>query len=275
MMRLSPVNGPDTIRMTLLLTGIPVILSCCELLYNHTLYAPGGWLNWKSLKPCRSLYQKRPLAEKVADNLFRYPAVLFLIATRLLLAVWMIAAILDRKDPTIPVILLCCSGLLLHIRNQFSNNGSDQLMNIILLSASIALLGAGNGQVLILSIFFISCQSALSYATSGFLKLLKPDWRNGIYLAKILSTTSFGNPILKKILDAWPFGYRLLSLQLIFLEMALGVIFFFPLSVCLPLLAIGVLLHASIAFLMGFNTFFWTFVATYPCLFFICQKLHP
>ncbi len=101
-----------------------------------------------------------------------------------------------------------------------------------------------------------------------------PDWRSGRYLSAIVSTENFGHPLLKKILDRRPSSYALLSMTLILLEVVLAVSFLLPLKLCLVLLMGGLLLHGGIAVIMGFNTFFWTFLATYPALYFLCSEVH-
>jgi hypothetical protein len=271
---LQPFTGLTALQLTLLVVGISVMVTSLEGLYNYKIYAPGGWLNWEYLRPCRKLYSQSRLIGGFSDILFHYPAVLLLLGVRFLLAAGLIAAVAYGKIPAAAVLLLMVSGLLVHLRNHYSNNGSDQLSNIILVAASIALLPSRDSLILDLSLFFIACQSSLSYLTSGFLKLLAPDWRNGKSLRDILHTASFGHPWVTRLLGRRRPIYSVLSFSVIFLEIFMGLGMLFPPPVCVCLLGGGVLLHASIAFTMGLNNFLWTFPSTYPCIYFICCKLH-
>jgi hypothetical protein len=164
-------------------------------------------------------------------------------------------------------------SVILGVRNTHSNIGADQLSNIVFIALSISYLGSPGGAIKLFSFVFIACQALLSYFTSGLFKLLEPDWRNGTFLKGILSTMAFGSPMLKSILDRSPGLYRVISLALIIWEVIMAGCLFYSIKVVSILLGIGVLFHFSIAIVMGLNTFFWAFIATYPSLYFICCKL--
>ena len=206
--------------------------------------------------------------------MFSYPAILVLVALRALIAIQLLFEISRGNAPFTLVIPLAITGLLVHMRNQYSNNGSDQLATIILISASIGFLPSTNNLVFYLSITFIACQSALSYATSGLLKLIAMDWRNGNALKDILHTSTFGHPVIYRLLDQYSLAHKVISLGVIFLEICLGLCILFPPSIAAYLLLGGIILHGVIAFTMGLNNFFLTFPATYPCLYFLCFALH-
>ncbi len=274
MIRFLPITGISALQLTLLLTAISVLVSSIEGLYHHKVYAPNGWLGWDRLRPCRNIYTSSPFIGKLSDWFFTYPAILVLIFGRIPLAIFLIMNILNGRLPGLPILLLAISGILVHIRSQFANNGSDQLANIILISASIACLPAKDNLILYLSIFFIACQSTLSYLTSGFLKLITRDWRNGNNLRDIFSTATFGHPWINRIIGNRQFVFKVISLTVIFLELLLGFAIILSPPVCAVLLLLGIILHAGIAFTMGLNNFLWTFPATYPCLYIICVRLH-
>jgi hypothetical protein len=95
----------------LLLTSTAIAVSCLEWLYKYRIYAPGGWLYWEYVRRCRRIYASSPLIGRLADIFFAYPAVLGLIAVRLILAVWLMADILHGSAPPALIMALCGMGL--------------------------------------------------------------------------------------------------------------------------------------------------------------------
>lgn len=267
-------TGQFALQLTLLLVALSTLITSTENLYFYKIYVGEGWLSWQRLRPCRPIYTKYPAIGRLSDFLFTYPAVLLLIGIRIVFSIATLAASLKGPVPAGYVIGLSAISLLLYLRNQFSNNGSDQLSNVILVSAAVSYLDSYDNLVLPLSLFFIACQSTLSYLTSGWLKLLTREWRKGNCLIDIFHTATFGHPWITGFLGERQRLYSLISMAVIFLEISLGCCFVLPPAVCLVLLACGALLHSSIAFTMGLNNFLWTFPATYPCVYFISIKIH-
>ncbi len=268
------LSASDCLRLTELLLAIQVAIGCLESLYNHRLYAPGNLLDWVFIRRYRPVFTASRFGEKGFDVLFEYPRVLFLFALRLILAGWLLYALFTGRPHAVVVLLLCATGLLSSMRNAYSDNGSDQLANIVLVVLSIDILCGDAGFARALSIFFIAFQSSLAYFTAGFLKVTNIRWRDGNHLQAIVSTGFFGNRTLKTVLDGMPFSYPVLSVALISWEMIMGASMFLPPPFCLAVLAGGVLFHFGVAVVMGFNTFFWAFLSTYPAIYFVACKLH-
>jgi hypothetical protein len=266
------------IHLVLLLSIVQVVLSAWESLVGRRIYRPGQLLDWAMIVKSRSFYTATAGHRKFFDFIFSYPNILGVLLLRLMTALLLVWAILAGKGH-LPVLLLTMTitflGILLEWRHIYSNNGADQLANIILISVSIAMLGSSGSAVVFLSIIFIACQSQLSYITSGLFKLLEAGWRDGSNLQGILATATFGHPTLKRFLDPTaPRSYVVASYVVMVGELILGFSFCFPPSVCLGLLACGMLFHVSVAMIMGLNTFVWAFAATYPAIYYISLKIY-
>ncbi|HXB91892.1 MAG TPA: hypothetical protein VNU72_06370, partial [Puia sp.] len=208
------------------------------------------------------------------DGIYSYPNVLFLIVSLLGFALSTVVCLFLGKPVNILVIIMTVLTLLVGMRNAYSNNGSDQLANIILVCLAIAMLQPGSTLIRTLSVVFIVFQIELSYITSGVYKLIGPGWRNGSSLKGVLSTGQFGNAHLKRWMDSNPVTYILMSFGIIFGEILLGLSFLLPPELCLFMLSVGVLFHLSVAVIMGFNTFVWTFLAAYPAVYYASLELN-
>jgi hypothetical protein len=259
----------DTLRLILLIISPQLLISSLEALYNHSIYKKGQLLSWAYVKRNKKIFTLNPSVEKISDLLFSYPNSLFLIAAKLMLTVAMIFFVVNQKTFNAGIILTTSFTILISLRDTYSNNGSDQLTGIILIALSIVALRPNSEIVKYAAIFFIAFQSILSYATSGIYKLINAGWRNGENLRAILSTEVFGNRRIKKLMDKLPNSYILASFTIMFGEIFLSISFLLPPPLCLFVLATGVLFHLSVAIAMGLNTFLWTFVSTYPAIYFI------
>ena len=83
-------------------------------------------------------------------------------------------------------------NLLLHVRNTYGLDGSDQMQTIVLsalLLYHVAPYGAGR----VIALGFIAAQSMLSYFSAGYAKLTSPMWRDGTAISGVLDTLSYGS----------------------------------------------------------------------------------
>ena len=112
---------------------------------------------------------------------------------------------------------------------------------------------------------YLGLQLTLSYAVAGGVKLINPDWRSGRALADVFRFSAY--PV-SEALRGWadrPRVMRAMSWAVIGLELA------FPLSLAtqptlIAALALAGLFHLANACLFGLNRFFWTWLAVYPAI---------
>ena len=270
-------NENFVISAIVFLISIQITLSCLESIYDGYTYSPTQWLNWQHIRAAKKAFSGNTWVNRCLDHIFEYPTVLLLFWLRLLASlylIWLITHNSHYSQFTGLILIITILGVLIVLRNTFSNNGADQLANIILIAVSISTLEGEGSIIKTLSLIFIACQSQLSYLTSGFFKFLEKDWRNGTSLKGIFSTEVFGHPLLKKAMDHWPSSYKVASACVIYGELALGCSIFFPPKITLALLAAGAIFHFLNAVIMGLNGFFWAFVATYPAVYFLSLRIH-
>jgi hypothetical protein len=268
------IDAPAALHWSLWFLAILAAQVSLESFYNHKLYSDGHLLSWKVHRRQKEHASGSSFKEIFLDFVFKYPNFLFLNGIKLLLALAFLFSWENNNNIIYWIIPFLITNILTGMRNLHVNNGSDQLANMILISISIIYLTGNTSFIRNISLFFIACQGALAYLTSGFFKLIVPNWMNGSYLEQVLCTRTFGHRYLKACMDHWKPGYRILSLMMICWELLMGVAFLFPPGICLAILAGGVAFHLSVAIVMGFNTFLWAFLAVYPPIYLISLKIH-
>ena len=144
------------------------------------------------------------------------------------------------------------------------NGGSDKMTILIVTCLMVARLGP-NPLWAELAMSYLAVQLALSYFVSGYVKIVKPEWRSGQALVDVFTFSAY--PV-SESLRGWAKRPRLLQ------GMSWGVMGFevlFPLALLHPLalyagLVIAATFHLANAFLFGLNRFFWIWICAYPSL---------
>lgn len=119
---------------------------------------------------------------------------------------------------------------------------------------------------------YISLQTVSSYFVSGWVKLLRPEWRSGRALTHFLNTGVYG-PLAKKSALHNPVVACVCSWSFTLWE---G---FFPLALLDVRLAVlwcgvAVLFHFLVFWFFGLNRFFWAWISCFPALIY-CASIAP
>jgi hypothetical protein len=252
-------------RAVELILAIGVAVSSCELLYIRDELRDNGWLSWR-LHRLSHPRMARVASRIGSEILFRYPGVLVLLGARLSAAVVLIGIVISKRSSLSVLIVLTLTSLLFTLRCPQGNDGSDQ-MSLVALSALT--LGAAVG-----TSFGIEAQSALSYATSGILKVGETGWRNGEFVTEILKTSTFGNRSVLQLVEQNAWLGQVLGCSVAIGDCVLGSAVFLPPGACLAVLTFGLFLHIGIAAVLGLNTFLWSFVGTYPAVLWVSASIY-
>ena len=119
---------------------------------------------------------------------------------------------------------------------------------------------------------YLGVQLTLSYFISGWVKIVNPDWRSGRALRQVFRFSAY--PVSER-LRRWaerPRLLRAMSWAVMLFEIA------FPLTLVsqgslAAGLAVAAAFHLANACLFGLNRFFWTWLATYPAIFWLQDRL--
>lgn len=148
-------------------------------------------------------------------------------------------------------------------------DGSDQMMTVVFCALFFAY-GSHDPAIRKMCVLFIGAQAILSYSVAGVAKLLSPKWRSGNAIREIMNTHCYGHPIIATLLNRASSATNLfISWQVMCFEVGFILIPILPSHWSYVLLLWGGVFHLLNAIFMGLNTFFWAFVATYPCLIFV------
>ena len=269
---LHSLSSLSAFRATEFLVALGASVATLELLTIHKALRDDGLLSWRVHRLSHPRIS-RLLALLRFDRCFQYPAVLTLLAIRLLAGILVAVSICLRWPFRPELYLLVATSLLFNLRCSEGNDGSDQMSLFILISASL-----GEAVHTLHSyeavLFFIAAQSALSYGTSGFLKVREQGWRNGQFVTEILATSTFGNRELLNLFRKHRPIRVIVGCMVAFGDCLLALAAFLPPLLCAALLFFGVCMHIGIARILGLNTFLWAFVATYPAALFVSVTIY-
>jgi hypothetical protein len=160
------------------------------------------------------------------------------------------------------------------LKRPVGGDGSDQMQVAVLLISTVCLVALPPPEASTLTAMFIGLQLIISYCTTGWAKLASPVWRQGTVLRDIVSTYSYGHPLISKILHQFPIANRLLTYFPIALFSLTPVFFIQPWdTVFLFFLLFSMIFHVMTGVMMGLNNFALTFPATFPCAFFFYQVI--
>jgi hypothetical protein len=264
-------------RIVSVLYSISFGLTCAERLASREDFASTGWLPWSIVgfdtltRPDRMLYLRKPQLYK---SLFDKKAMSQFMLTGLVGTVLMLASPVSSLLFTTGVFLTVLSGFTLQVRSVYGGDGAQQ-MNMILGAALLLGFNPWISPIAgIICLTFVAAQACLSYFASGVAKLISPLWRSGDALPRILSTTAYGSAAAYRLSQRSLSLTRMLCKATVLLEVLFPVLLVLPKELFFAFLVWGIMFHLSIAFLMGLNTFFWSFIATYPAIYFVWTLLH-
>lgn len=257
------------------IAAVGVAIDCAEVISTRAAYADAGIYSYRLLRTGQRFFVAGPLA-RVFDRLLGYPGVLWLSATQIACAALLVTLPLQSPSAQRWLGAGACAAIvilrmLFYARNVFGQDGSDQMLLVILSSALIAHL-AGNSGVATIAVAYAAGQLLLAYLTSGIAKAISPVWRSGRAIIGITRTIGYGQPRLSaQLLRFAPASLALCWFVIVF-ECGAPFLVLGGNSGALALIAAGVCFHLGIALVMGLNIFVWSFAAAYPAVYLIADR---
>jgi hypothetical protein len=266
----------ETASIMAAIGAVGVAIDSAEMLAIRHAFGQDGIYSFELLRTGRYFFLEGPLA-KPLGNLMAFPGVLVLPILQLICAATLLA--LPFADPQTYRWLgvIACSGILaarmlLYARNVFGQDGSDQMLLVVHMSALVVYL-AGNGTVAAIALSCAAGQLILSYWIAGIAKAMGPMWRSGKAIPAITRTIGYGQPRLGSFLSHRTRLSRLLCWSVILFECLGPFLVLGGKNGALIFITLGLMLHIGIAVVMGLNVFVWSFAATYPAVIFIAEHL--
>lgn len=170
-----------------------------------------------------------------------------------------------------------CLALVMHalwVLHRFQgpyNGGSDRMSLLVLCCLCLAQwMPTLQGKEYVFA--YLAVQLVLSYFMAGWVKIVNPEWRNGQALRDVFRFSTY--PV-SESLRGWAEHPRILGVMS---WAVMGFELVFPLALLTQAalivgLGVAALFHLANACLFGFNRFFWCWLAAYPSLLWLQQRL--
>jgi len=150
-------------------------------------------------------------------------------------------------------------------RFQGPYNGGSSKMTLLIIACLGAYHLAPTDRTRELAMAYLAAQLTLSYFVSGYVKVIRPEWRSGAALTDVFRFSAY--PVSERLRE-WAGRPRVLW------GMSWGVMGFelaFPLTLLHPLalmagLLVAACFHLSNALFFGLNRFFWIWICAYPSI---------
>ena len=162
--------------------------------------------------------------------------------------------------------------LLLRWRGAF--NGGSDFMTLVGLTGLLLAHGLGTftetAEAWRIAFWYVTLQSLGSYFVSGWIKLMRPEWRSGLALTVFLDQAVHG-PLPDKSLFRSPMVARICSWSFILWE-GLFPLALWSLPVAAVFCAVAAVFHFLVHWFFGLNRFFWAWLSTFPAILY-CASL--
>jgi len=249
----------DAARAFEWLLGWSLLLQSVEQIRIQAMDRVGDWSIQRVEVPTHPRWV-RPLL----DWMFQPAPYLAMLWLRAALAVLLMAGQL----PMTGAVLLFAIALLLLFRWRGAFNGGSDFMTLVGLTGLLVAHGvgafAGMAQGWRTGLWYVALQSVTSYFMSGWVKLLRPEWRSGQALTYFLDTGVYGPLPADSVFRrpqvaracAWAFTVWEGCFPLALLDVRLAAMF------C----AVAAVFHFLVFWHFGLNRFFWAWLATFPAV---------
>lgn len=151
------------------------------------------------------------------------------------------------------------------------NGGADRLAWLTLICLTLARI-APSVPMQELALGYLAMQLTLSYAMSGWVKLINREWRSGQALVDVFAWSAYPQSVALRAWAARAGLLRAMSWAVIGFELA------FPLALVHPVallcaLSVAAAFHCANAWLFGLNRFVLSWLAGYPVLLWLQGRL--
>ena len=160
---------------------------------------------------------------------------------------------------------LFLTSMVFLVRHNGPYNGGADRMGLLILICLCAAHAAGSSDWREIALGYLAVQLVLSYAISGWVKIVNPDWRSGRALQDVFAFSAY--PVSQELRRwaNWPRLLTVASWAVILFELLFPLAFLHELTL-IAALAMAAMFHLANACLFGLNRFFWIWIAAYPSI---------
>ncbi|MDH6238363.1 hypothetical protein [Cryobacterium sp. CG_9.6] len=253
-------------RITAVIVGIGILQGSLQLLFSLKEFGSSGLFDWNSRQIlAKSHGASRGWMVGRSGSMWLRIVVIARIVSTIALIIPFQSNLLYASYATI--ILL--SSLFLAYQIRYGKDGSNQISVIILAGLAFTFLLPTSSAFQAVGLYFIAAQALFAYFAAGISKLSNAQWRQGSAMQSILNTATYGHPTASTVLRRRPWIGGFVGWSVIVVEIIFPVAAVAPPGLLIGLLIIGAMLHLGTSVLIGLDTFFWAFTATFPSIIFV------
>lgn len=244
------------------------ILDSINLLFNYKLFLNNNILSYfNTIKD--NIYNLKSLKYNIILRwLFSNNSILLLISIRLILSTLFLFDLISFSF----LYLILIIQVIILIRNELCLNLADSFSFLVLFGLSNYFYSDSQFNKEI-SLYFIAIMTLISYLFTSFYKFKGEKWRKGNALKLIMGSAAYGNERVHDFLDKNKKTSIFLNHSIILFQ-AGSILSIFSPKISIIFIFIGIIFHLSIAALMNLNNFFWVYLSTYPCIYYLSLKIN-
>jgi hypothetical protein len=247
---------------------VAVVLQALQVLVESKQYGASGIYSYAVLRKPFS-WMSKGWQGFVLNRLCESPSYLLFIALQMIAAVLVIFHLFPSLLGCF-ILMILLVHLLSCLRHKAGLDGAQQMQTIIF--ASLLLFYMSSDPLAKTDcLLFIGLQVLLAYLTAGVVKVKSSAWRSGTALGNILQGARFRNEKVSHMVRKYPLLAKIVCWSIFTGECLFPLLVLTGTQSCLLVLVAGILFHLTIALVMGLNSFFWSFVATYPAVLFLAN----
>jgi pimeloyl-ACP methyl ester carboxylesterase len=160
------------------------------------------------------------------------------------------------------------SSAAMYPRQHYGTDGSDQVAFLVHASAAMARAGRVP-RIIDICLWYIALQGVLSYAVSGWAKIVGPSWRSGEALAGIMRTVSYGDAFGWRAVSSFPRLARVAGSGVVAMECLFPLVFAWRGRLAPAFSVAAMTFHLITARLMGLGRFVTAFGAFHPAILYV------
>jgi hypothetical protein len=257
-----------TVDIIQMLACVAVVIEALQVLVESKQYGASGIYSYAVLKKSSS-WISQGWQGSVLNRLCESPTYLLFVALQLTATVLVVSHLFPSLSGFFILVILLVH-LLSCFRHRSGLDGAQQMQTIIF--ASLLLFSVSSDPLAKAGcLWFIGLQALLSYMTAGIVKVRSAAWRGGTALENTFQGARFRNEPLGHALRKHPLVAKALCWSVIVFECAFALLVVMGPRTCFIVLVAGIFFHLAVALVMGLNSFLWSFIATYPAVFFFAN----
>ncbi|MBB3222287.1 hypothetical protein [Pseudoduganella umbonata] len=270
-------SAEDAMGLVVLIAVAGICISAAEELHRRDVFSETGLLSWSVLRYAGGSGVPRWFSW-LTNRFFSSVDFHYILSVKLIAAGLLGCSLALGPASPVPTAILCGTVLftllILKARTSYGMDGSDHMNIVIFLAATLFYASPADSFARNACLFYVGLQSVSSYLVSGLAKLSGPEWRRGTALAGVFSTQIYGRKFAGHLFRAYPGAGMAVSWSVIAFQCLFVLVLGADQQVMSLLLFLGAAFHVANAFLMGLNSFVFSFVATYPAVIYLNHALH-